>query len=84
MKHASPPGSHELYMLYCKFIKGCACRRAILAGGKLVWGLRDSPDVAFCVSVLCMQDGQDIRAIYFWKMLFFFLNRNSAHVTICI
>lgn len=74
MEHSRPAGLHEHYMHYSKFI-----RRALLGGGRSFLGPQRQSDVAFCVSLLCVQDGQDIRAIYFWKVLFF-LSRNSAHV----
>lgn len=54
-------------MHYSKLIKRTLVKRRQGFSGPL-----ETTDVAFCVSVLCVQDGQDIRAIYFWKMPFFF------------
>lgn len=48
-----------------------------LAGGRSCLG----PQTQSVWSFVCMQDGQDIRAIYFWKMLS--IDRNNAHIIIC-
>lgn len=82
MKHAGPPGSHGLYMHYSKLIKGCACRRAVSAGGKTCLGSQTILTWPFVFQFSACKMGKISELFIFGKC--FLKNRNSAHVIICI